>query len=161
MIRSVQESDISAICDVYNHFILETMTTFEESPVDFATIRQRIAKIQQAGLPWLVAEVNDQVLGYAYASPWRERSAYRFSVESSIYLHPQRIGAGVGSRLYAALLDELRARGVHCVMGGIALPNPASIALSEKFGFQKVAHFHQVGWKQNRWIDVGYWQLLL
>lgn len=161
MIRCIIQDDFPAICNIYNYYVLHTTITFEETAVDIAAMEQRVTKVQQAGLPWLVAEEEGNIVGYAYASPWRERSAYRFSVESSVYLHPERTGNGIGTQLYAALLEQLRTKDIHCVMGGIALPNPASVAISEKFGFRKVAHFQQVGWKQNRWIDVGYWQLLL
>ena len=101
------------------------------------------------------------MLGYAYATPWRVRSAYRFSVESSVYVHKDCAHQGIGRRLYGVLLDELRARGLAVVIGGIAQPNPASVALHEACGFRKVAHFERVGRKFERWVDVGYWQLQL
>lgn len=102
-----------------------------------------------------------QLLGYCYASKWKGRCAYRYSVESTVYLSPDATGKGIGSKLYGTLLAELRQRQFHTVIGGIALPNPASVALHEKLGFEKVAQFRQVGNKFGRWIDVGYWQLLL
>jgi L-amino acid N-acyltransferase YncA len=108
--------------------------------------------------PWIVAESEGRIVGYAYATQWRERRAYRFSVESTVYLASDAIGAGIGSALYASLLDRLQQLDVRCVIGGIALPNSASVALHEKLGFVKVAQFEKVGWKQDRWIDVGYWQ---
>jgi len=101
------------------------------------------------------------VLGYAYASKWKSRCAYRYAVESSIYLAPDATGRGLGTRLYVALIDALRAKSVHTIIGGIALPNPASVALSEKLGFRKIGQFEQVGWKFEKWIDVGYWELIL
>ncbi|MGH8166642.1 MAG: GNAT family N-acetyltransferase, partial [Woeseiaceae bacterium] len=97
----------------------------------------------------------------AYASRWHGRCAYRFSVESTVYLDPDRTGRGVGKRLYAALIDAIRDLSMRAVIGGIALPNEPSIRLHERLGFRKVAHFEQVGFKHDRWIDVGYWQLLL
>jgi phosphinothricin acetyltransferase len=108
-----------------------------------------------------VLEEAGQILGYAYATKWRARAAYRFSVEVSVYLASARRGRGWGKQLYTALLDDLAKRDVHAVIGGIALPNEASIALHEKMGFQKVAHFERVGFKNQQWIDVGYWQKLL
>ena len=122
---------------------------------------QRIAETRAAKLPWLLAEANGQVLGYAYASKWKGRCAYRHSVESTVYLDHGKIGQGIGKPLYTTLIDALRACSMHAVIGGVALPNDASIALHERMGFEKVAHFRQVGFKQDRWIDVGYWQLLL
>ena len=98
--------------------------------------------------------------GYAYAAPWRARAAYRHSVETSIYLAPGAGGRGLGARLYRALFAALPSH-VHAAIGGVSLPNPASVALHERLGFRKVAHFREVGRKFGRWIDVGYWQRLL
>ena len=94
----------------------------------------RLAGVTSAGLPWLVVESGGEVAGYAYASPWKSRRGYRFSVESSVYLHPAQLGQGCGTRLYAALLDELRQLPIHTVIGGVALPNAASVHLHEKCG---------------------------
>lgn len=121
----------------------------------------RISAALADSLPWLVAEVSGQVVGYAYASKWKGRCAYQYSVESTVYLSSGQAGKGLGKTLYSALIDTIRASGMHAVMGGIALPNAASVGLHEHLGFKKVAHFEQVGFKQNRWVDVGYWQLLL
>ena len=159
-VRACQESDAARICEIYNHFVLNTVVTFEEVPVSEDDILERMRKVR-ATLPWLVAEQQGAVVGYAYAAAWHARSAYRHSVESTIYLMPDACGRGVGTRLYSALLDELKARGLHCVIGGIALPNPASVALHEKLGFAKVGHLTEVGRKFGRWIDVGYWETLL
>lgn len=104
---------------------------------------------------------DGDVIGYAYASKWKGRCAYRFAVETSVYVDSSARGAGVGTVLYEALFAALRGRGIHAAIGGIALPNEASIALHERFGMKKVAHFEQVGFKFGRWIDVGYWQRLL
>jgi len=135
--------------------------TFEEQVVADAEMAGRVAQVRAASLPWLVAETGGRVAGYAYAAPWKTRSGYRFSVESTVYLAPGCSGRGIGSQLYGELFPLLEARGVHAVMAGIALPNDASVALHEKLGMRKVAHFAQVGWKLGRWIDVGYWQRIL
>jgi phosphinothricin acetyltransferase len=121
----------------------------------------RIEQVRARGLPWLLAEDAAGVAGYAYAGPWRVRAAYRHSVETSIYLAPRAAGRGIGRSLYAALLDALRERDVHAVIGGVSLPNAASVALHERMGFAQVARFEEVGFKFGRWIDVGYWQLRL
>jgi phosphinothricin acetyltransferase len=113
-----------------------------------------------ARFPWLVWEDGGTVVGYAYASAWKSRSAYRFAVESTIYLTTSRHRSGIGTKLYGALLAELKSRGFHTAVGGIALPNPASIALHEKLGFTKIGQFVEVGRKLGRWVDVGYWQLI-
>ena len=160
-IRSVVADDTDAIVAIYNHYVAQTIITFEEEPVSASDMRQRITDVQSASLPWLVAERDETVVGYAYATKWRPRKAYRFSTEVTVYLVPNLSGRGIGSILYANLLTALRQRNVRAAMGGIALPNQASIALHEKCGFKKVAHFEQVGFKFNRWIDVGYWQLIL
>lgn len=151
-------SDTNAIAAIYNHYISETVVTFEEEPIQAAEIARRIADVQSASLPWLVAEENSQVVGYAYATPWKVRSAYRFSVEVTVYVAFGSGGRGIGSMLYKSLFSILETLGIHAVIGGIALPNDASISLHEKFGLNKVAHFQQVGFKFNRWVDVGYWE---
>ncbi len=160
MIRPAQASDAAAIAAIYNHYIATTTISFEEEPVAVDDMARRIADVG-AKLPWLVFEQEGRVLGYAYATPWRVRSAYRFSVESSVYVAPDSARLGIGKRLYQALLEALRAREVHVVIGGIAQPNAASVALHEHMGFEQVAMFKQVGRKFDRWIDVGYWQLQL
>jgi L-amino acid N-acyltransferase YncA len=161
MIRNATENDAEAITGIYNHYISNTVITFEEAVVAAPDIAQRIRAIQTAGLPWLIAEENNTLIGYAYASPWHYRSAYQFSVETSVYLDPKSSGKGWGIKLYHALFSALEKTNIHTVISGIALPNPASIALHEKFGMIKTAHFNEVGYKLNRWVDVGYWQLNL
>jgi len=160
MLRHCTPSDAARICDIYNHYVRETVVTFEEEPVLEAEMARRIAEVT-ARLPWLVWETDAGILGYAYATPWKVRAAYRHAVESSIYLAPHATGRGLGSKLYEALIAELRARDLHCVIGGAALPNPASVSLHEKLGFEKVAEFRQVGFKFGRRIDVAYWELML
>jgi L-amino acid N-acyltransferase YncA len=158
MIRFCRRSDASQIAAIYNHYVQETLVTFEEQPVPERVMAKRISS---SALPWLVWEEGGSVLAYAYAVRWKERSAYRFSAESTIYVSPHVIRRGIGTRLYRALIGDLRGRDIHCVIGGIALPNPASIALHEKVGFAKIGHFKEVGWKFDRWVDVGYWELIL
>ena len=159
-IRNATEADAAAICAIYNPFVLETSVSFETEPIAPATMAARIGDVT-ATYPWLVAEDADGVLGYAYANRWRQRNAYARTVETTIYLHRARTGSGVGRVLYAALLDELRERGFHVALGCIALPNPQSVAFHERCGFEKVAHFAEVGRKFDRWVDVGFWQLRL
>jgi L-amino acid N-acyltransferase YncA len=121
---------------------------------------QQIVEVLE-GLPWLIWEEDGKVRGFAHASKWKGRCAYRYSLESTVYLDPAAIGKGIGSQLYQLRLAELRQRGMHTVLAGISLPNEASVALHERFGFQKVAHFKEVGRKFEKWIDLGYWQLFL
>jgi L-amino acid N-acyltransferase YncA len=161
MIRPATTADAAALCTIYNHYVLETTITFEEAAVTPAEMGNRIRETSDSSLPWLVWEELASIQGFAYASKWKGRCAYRHSAEATVYLEPKSTSRGVGSRLYQALLTDLRQRSFHAVIGGIALPNEASIALHERLGFRKVAHFEQVGWKFGRWIDVAYWQLLL
>ncbi len=105
--------------------------------------------------------MGEHIVGYAYATPWKPRSAYRFSVEASVYVDFAHMGWGTGSLLYGQLLSVLQEKQIHMVIAGISLPNEASVALHEKFGFRKVAHFPEVGFKFGSWIDVGYWQRAL
>lgn len=159
MIRKVKQSDSSEIARIYNHYIKNTIITFEEQEVSQDDISNRIENVLSEPLPWIVAESENNIAGYAYATKWKARSAYRFSVESTVYIDQNSVGKGIGSLLYKELLLKLKDSGIHVVIGGIALPNPSSIALHEKFGFKKVAQFKEVGIKFSKWIDVGYWQL--
>jgi L-amino acid N-acyltransferase YncA len=158
MIRNATTLDASRIAEIYNPYILETTITFEETPVTADEISKRMDQVTGAGYPWLVMVVEGVVVGYAYASTWRSRPAYRYALESTIYMDRKRSGKGWGTVLYSALLDELKQQGIHAVIGSIALPNPISVHLHEKLGFIKVAHFPEVGYKFDRWIDVGFWQ---
>jgi L-amino acid N-acyltransferase YncA len=160
MIRDVALSDAAAICGIYNHYISNTVITFEEVPLSPDQMAARISDVTQSH-PWIVYLEGDTLIGYAYAGRWKARSAYKNTVEVSIYLHHLHAGKGIGSRLMAELLSRLRAGGFHAAVGGAALPNDPSVRLQEKFGFKKVAHFPEVGYKFGKWIDVGYWELVL
>jgi L-amino acid N-acyltransferase YncA len=160
-IRPAAPTDAAAVASIYNHYVEHSVITFEEDTVPAQAMAARISEVRAQNLPWLVAELEGAVIGYSYAGRWKSRSAYRHSVEATIYLKHGSEGRGIGSQLYAALLETLKTLDVHAVMGGAALPNAASVALHEKLGFQHVGTFRQVGFKHGRWVDVGYWQLLL
>jgi L-amino acid N-acyltransferase YncA len=160
MTRLVKISDADALCRIYNKYVTGTRITFEETPLQVDEMVNRINNITK-NYPWLVYEENGGVVGYTYASRWKERSAYRYSVETGIYIDSDSVGKGIGTILKGELLKALRGKSIHSVICGIALPNPASIALCEKFGFEKVAHLKEVGYKLGEWVDVGYWELLL
>jgi phosphinothricin acetyltransferase len=160
MIRPVQPSDAQALVDIYNPFIRDTIITFEEEEIAAEEMASRIAKVT-AIFPWLVWEEAGVVFGYAYGSTWRTRHAYRFAVETTIYLAPDGQGRGMGSRLYEALLVELQARAFHSALGCLALPNEPSVRLHEKLGFRKVGHMQEAGWKFGAWADVGFWERML
>jgi phosphinothricin acetyltransferase len=159
LIRDARPPDAEAIAAIYNPYILDTTISFEEEAVSTDEMRARIRGVQDGGLPWLVLETADgSIAGYAYATKWRVRHAYRFSVETSVYLAQAHAGKGRGTALYAALLERLCSAGCHLAIAGIALPNAASVALHERMGYRKVAHFSEVGFKFGRWLDVGYWE---
>lgn len=159
MIRDATPDDAPVIAAIYNHYILHTIITFEEQTVTAEEMLRRIEGVTTR-LPWLVVEEGGEVVGYVYAAPWHPRAAYRHSVEISAYLAHGQSGKGHGTKLYEVLLERLPGLGVHAVMAGVALPNAASVALLEKFGFEKAAHYREVGRKFGQWIDVGYWQLI-
>lgn len=160
MVRAAHFSDALQIAEIYNFYVLNDIATFEEDPLSESDMNKRMRAVLRT-FPWLVYEEDDAILGYAYAAPWNPRSAYRYSAESSVYLRSGDEGKGIGSQLYKVLLKRLREQKFRTVIGGISLPNPASVYLHEKFGYEKVAHFKAVGYKFEKWIDVGYWQLKL
>lgn len=160
MIRNAKPEDAQDICDIYNYYVLNTIVTFEEDIVLADDMADRITKVSEKYV-WLVYEQEGEIIGYAYAGEWKSRCSYRFSAESSVYLKNGFSGKGIGAKLYDALLKELNKTNIHAVIGGISLPNEGSIALHEKFGFEKIAQFKEVGYKFNKWIDVGYWEKII
>ena len=160
LIRSVSASDAAAIAEIYNPYVRETIITFEEEPVTPDEMASRIEKVTKA-YPWIVWEEEGRVIAYAYGSTWRSRHAYRFATETTIYLDQTRLRSGIGTRLYQALIDELRRYGYHSALGCLGLPNDPSVALHEKLGFKKVGHMQEAGWKFGAWVDVGFWELML
>jgi len=159
-IRPARPDDATALAAIYNPYIEHSTSTFELRPVTPRIMAERLELVSRKH-PWLVIEDEDGVGGYAYATAWRGRPAYENSVETTIYLARERLGQGLGRRLYGALVDALRGSGRHTAIGGIALPNDASIALHEALGYVEVARFREVGFKFGRWIDVRYYEKLL
>ncbi|MBN2200480.1 N-acetyltransferase [bacterium] len=160
-IRNVDPSDAARIAGIYNHYITGTIVTFETDPVTPEEIGRRMRAVTR-DYPYLAVEDDAGMLtGYAYASRFREREAYRHTAEVTIYLDRDRTGAGFGAPLFAELLGRLRETDTVALIGAIALPNEPSVGLHEKFGFRKVAHLEKVGHKFGKWIDVGYWELLI
>jgi phosphinothricin acetyltransferase len=160
MIRPVTANDAAALCGIYNYYITNTVITFEEEELGPAEMEARIRDIT-GSYPWFVWEDKGELLGYAYAHKWNERAAYRFSAEDSVYLRRDVLGRGIGRRLLGRLIADMRKTDIHVLMSVITLPNERSVALHESFGFQKAAEFREIGYKLNRRLDVGYWQLLL
>lgn len=159
-IRACEKKDIPSLCDIYNYYITDTVITFEDSIVSHSEMGTRVKKITQSH-PWLVCEVNNTVVGYAYANQWKDRAAYKHSIEVTVYVNVNLPGKGYGKALYSHLIQALESSGCHAIIGIIALPNTASVAIHEHFGLKKVAHFSEVGFKFGRWIDVGFWQKTL
>ena len=160
MIRSAVPKDAKAICAIYNYYIKNTTISFEEQPVGISEMEDRIRETASQ-YPWLVCEKDGDIQGYAYLSKYKARSAYRYSAEISIYIKNGEEGKGLGTLLMARLIEEARKAGIHSIISGITMPNERSEALHEKFGFKKTAHFNEVGFKFNCWLDVDYWELIL
>ncbi len=161
MIRTIDFKDLSAIVNIYNYYIANSHSTFELTAIDEDEKKRRVERdMNRYNLPWMVLEDEKQVIGYAYATQWKARIAYAKTAETSIYLHKDFGGKGYGKKLYRALLDKLKGDGYHAIIGGISLPNEASVVLHESLGFEAVGVFKEVGYKFDRWIDVGYWQLI-
>ena len=158
-IRPARAEDGAALAALYAPFVRETVVTFEVEPPDADEMAARVAATLAAGRPWLVAEdAGGRVVGYAYASAWKGRCAYRDVVESTVYVAREAHGRGLGRALMERLLADLAASGFHTVLAGIALPNDASVALHEALGYHQVGRLEEVGHKLGRRIDVGYWQ---
>ena len=159
-IRPIVAEDAAAVAGIYNHFVRRTIVTFEEEEVTVEEMARRVDRVA-ARYPWFVGEAGGEVIGYAYADLFKDRSAYRFSAETTIYLRPDATGKGYGRRLYAHLLSDLLQRGIVNAVAIIALPNPASVRLHERAGFRRAGRLHGVGRKFGRWLDVEYWQCVL
>jgi len=160
-VREVQASDIPTLTQIYNHYIAETIITFDTQAFSYDDMAARIAEVQAQGYPFLVLQHQQEPVGYAYATRWKARHAYRFAVETTVYLAPEQTGQGLGRTLYTALFERLQPLKVHTILSCLTLPNPASVALHEALGMQQVAHFKEVGYKLGQWLDVGYWQIVL
>lgn len=152
--------DAAACAAIYAPYITDGVASFEADPPDTAEMARRIAAYA-ASHAWLVAERDGAVAGFAYACPHRERAAYRWSADVSVYVAAHAHRRGVGRELYDALLDLLRRQGMRRVHAGITLPNAASVGLHETLGFRLVGVYERVGYKHGAWRDVGWWQLAL
>jgi len=172
-VRSAVSDDVPEITRIFNHWIACDTASFYTSPRPEHEIAEQIARAGDR-YPWLVAIEDDvedggagterphspRLLGAAWSKAWNPREAYAGSVEVSVYVAPDSTGRGVGGQLYCGLIPMLDDLGYRTLLAGITLPNPTSVRLHEKFGFVKVAHFREVGYKFDRWLDVGYWQRL-
>jgi L-amino acid N-acyltransferase YncA len=152
--------DAPACAAIYGPYVRTSAISFEEHPPNSDEIAERIERFQESHR-WLVAEDDDQVVGYAYGCPHRERAAYRWATEVSVYVAPQCHRRGYGRALYAELLPQLAAKGFHVALAAVTLPNDASVALHESLGFSPVGIYREIGYKLGSWWDVGWWQLAL
>ena len=159
-LRLATLEDASAVAQIYAPVVQETCISFELEAPDAAEMRRRI-EATLARTPWLVVEAKDRLAGYAYAGPFRARPAYQWTAETTVYVDPAFQRRGVGSALYVALLESLRALGYRSAVGGITLPNPSSVALHERLGFLPVGIVRAAGFKLGSWHDVGFWQVQL
>ena len=161
MIRSVTIDDAAAICEIYNYYIDNTCISFEYNPVSIEEMSRRI-KLTIESYPWIVYEEQGKIIAYAYANKYAVREAYKNTLEVTVYASKDSGAKGIGTRLYQHLFDLIdKTTSAHSLMSIIALPNEASVRLHEKLGFEKASHFKEVGFKFDRWIDVGYWQKML
>jgi len=151
------DRDAAGCAAVYEPFVRGTVISFQERPPDAAEMRGRIERLS-ARYPWVVAEDGETVVGYAYASPHRERAAYRWTADVAIYIESGHQGRGLGRALYEALFELLVAQGVRMACAGVTLPNRASVALHERLGFQRVGVYRRIGWKFGAWHDVAWYQ---
>lgn len=158
MIRDYQEKDCKVIAEIYNFYILNTHHTFETEEISENEMKNRITTICLS-YPFIVYEESGEIVAYAYATRWKSRQAYDLTVETSIYLKKEHSGRGIGSKLCTVLIEKLKESKIHSIIAGISLPNQASISLHEKLGFTKSGVLKEVGFKFEKWIDVGYWQL--
>jgi len=159
-LRLATEDDASPCLAIYAPVVLSTAISFELEPPSHEEMRRRIrATLDRA--PWLVAGDGASTWGYAYAGSFRARPAYDWTTEATVYVDAGHRGKGVGRGLYTALLEILRTAGYRSVVGGITLPNRASVALHESVGFRKVGAVKAAGWKLGGWHDVGFWQIEL
>ncbi len=159
MIRNVDIGDAKSLADIYNHYVINTIITFDRKPKTVQEFEEKINEITSK-FPFFIFEENNEILGYTYGSVWRKKPSYQNTVETTIYLKNGVQGNGIGSQLYNHLIDTLKSKNYHTLIGVMTLPNDASVKLHEKLGFKKVAHFHEVGRKFDQWHDVGFWQLI-
>jgi L-amino acid N-acyltransferase YncA len=160
MIRQFKPSDLNPMREIYNHYVENTLLTFDEVALTETEFSDKLSPVLSK-FPCMVYEKEGKVMGFAYATEWKKNPAYRFTVSSSIYLDPEAMDKGTGTALYRKLIEELKEMKMHSIVAGILMPNEKSTRMHERLGFSKVAHLSQIGYKFNKWIDVSYWQMIL
>lgn len=159
-IRLANIQDCKQILNIYQYYVLNTAITFEYEVPSLNEMESRMAAIQTK-YPYLVAEIDNTIVGYAYASDFRYRAAYQWSPESSIYIDIDHTGKGIGKLLYQKLFDILQLQGYYNVFAGAALPNDASVAIHLKMGFKEIGIFDNIGYKFDKWHSTKWFQLIL
>lgn len=160
MMRPVTVADAQQLVAIYNYYVIHSIVTLDLVPFSVQDFEEKINTISSQ-FPFIVYEENDEILGYAYAGTFRTKPAYNKTVELTIYLKQHALGKQIGKKMYSELIQQLKAENYHVLIGGLTLPNDASVKLHEGFGFEKVAHFKEVGYKFDKWHDVGFWQLTI
>ncbi|MBX3402191.1 MAG: N-acetyltransferase [Phycisphaeraceae bacterium] len=155
-LRSATLDDAKACLAIYAPYVRDTVISFEYEPPTVEEMRARISAVLPHK-PWLIAETDSGIAGYAYANTFRARVAYQWTAEVALYVDSSHHARGIGRRLYTALIDRLRTQGYRTIVAGISLPNPQSVGFHEALGFRKTAHFPAVGYKFGAWHDTGFW----
>ena len=159
LIRDASESDAEAIAAIYAHHVLNGTASYDLEAPSAVFHRDKIWRIAQAGWPFLVAELEGEIAGYAYVTQFRDRAAYRFTAEDSIYVHPDKMRRGIGRALLETLIERSRKHGFRTVVAVIGGAEPGSIALHAACGFREAGRLRRVGWKKNKWLDSLYMQI--
>ncbi|MFT3702288.1 MAG: GNAT family N-acetyltransferase [Agriterribacter sp.] len=160
-VRPAHNGDVQAILDIYNHAILHTTAVYDYVPHTLEMRQQWFDAKKQQGFPVFVAEENNEVVGFSSIGPFRAWAAYKFTVENAIYVRNNMQGKGIGKLLMQPLIATSRELGFHTIVAGIDADNEVSLRLHRNFGFEEVAHFKQVGWKFDKWLNLKFMQLIL
>lgn len=160
MIRPVQLTDATQIATIYNYYIEQTTITFETAPISTEEMKERILSICK-DYPYFVIEEEGEIKGYCYAHRWKEKEAYQCTAETTVYVNPECLNEGYGEKLMRCLIEACRTQGLHTLIACITYPNAPSMLLHEKLGFQQVSHFHEVGYKLGKKLDVCDYELKL
>lgn len=159
--RPATEDDIQTILDIYNYAILHTTAVYDYTAHSYEMRKQWFETKRQQGFPVFVAEDESGIVGFSAIGPFRAWAAYQYTVENAIYVKEGQQGKGIGKLLMEPLIEASKKMGIHTIVAGIDADNMASIKLHERFGFEEVAHFKQVGWKFDKWLDLKFLQLIL
>jgi len=161
IIRPATRNDLEQVLDIYNHVILNTTAVYSYEPHTLGMRQQWFEERERSGFPVIVAEEDGTITGFCSYGPFRVWPCYRFTVENSVYVHPEHRGKGIAKKLLEALINDATAKGYHAMIAGIDSSNGVSMQLHKQFGFEEVAHFREVGYKFDRWLDLKFFELLL